>query len=78
MSFRDLADRAIELAEMGSVVFPPLGTGAALADKVLDLLDGLKDEAPDQESEEDLEAAHQALYDAMTAKGHKLSERLRG
>lgn len=78
MNIRDAIDKAIELAEAGAVVFPPLASGAALAEKVLDIVDGLKAEAPDGESEADLETAHKALYDSMVAKGHALSDRLRG
>lgn len=75
---RSLIDKAIDIAEMGGNVFPMLGTGAKLAETALSLLDGLKAEAPDADSEADIETAHKALYDAMTAKGHRLSDRLRG
>lgn len=77
-SIRDAIDKAIDLAEVGGTVFPMLGTGAMLAQNVLSVLDGLKKEAPDQSTEADLETAHKALFDAMTAKGHNLSDRLRG
>jgi hypothetical protein len=75
---RDVIDKAVELAEAGASVFPMLGTGAALAEKVLDIVDSLKTEAPDNDSEVDLEDAHAQLYETMTSKGHALSDRLRG
>lgn len=77
MDIRSAIDAAIELAKAGATVFPTLGNGAALAEKVLDILDDLKSEAPSGTREE-IEAAHQALYDEMIAKGHDLSARLRG
>lgn len=70
--------KAIELAEIGATVFPPLANGAKLANSVLEVIDGLHTSAPDHESMDDLEEAHKALYKAMTDKGHALSARLRG
>jgi hypothetical protein len=79
MDMRKLAEEAIALAKTASVVLPPLGTGAALAEKVLDIVDSIREEGgQDRETEEELEVAHQQLYQAMAAKGHALSERLRG
>ena len=77
MDARSAIDAAINLAKVGAAFFPTLGKGAALAEKTLDILDDLKTEAPPQTAEE-AEKAHQELYDAMTAKGHALSARLRG
>jgi hypothetical protein len=78
MDVRSAIDAAIQLAKAGAVVFPTLGNGAALAEKALDILDDLKAEAPSPRTLEEIEAAHKALYDEMTAKGHALSARLRG
>lgn len=78
MNIQTAIQSAISLAKAGSIVFPPLAGGAALAEKALDILDGLKPHAPDPASGEDIEAAHKELYDAMIAKGHALSDRLRG
>jgi hypothetical protein len=78
MNIRDAIDAAVQLAKAGAVVFPPLAGGAALAEKALDILDDLKGEAPDAGTKEEVEQAHQELYDAMTSKGHALSDRLRG
>lgn len=77
MNIRTAIDAAIALAKAGAVVFPPLAGGAALAEKTLDILDDLKSAAPDGTKEE-IEAAHQELFNAMIAKGHALSDRLRG
>lgn len=79
MDMETLARQAIALAKTASVVLPPLGTGAALAEKVLDIVDGIRNEGgQSNETTADLEAAHEELYSAMTAKGHALSDRLRG
>jgi hypothetical protein len=76
---RKLAEEAIALAKTASIVLPPLGTGAAIAEQVLNVVDGIRNEGgQDNETDAELEAAHKQLYDAMTAKGHALSDRLRG
>ena len=78
MDLKKLAEEAIALAKTAGTVLPVLGTGAAIAEKILGVVDSLKSEAPDDQTAQELEAAHQELYDAMIAKGHKLSDRLRG
>lgn len=77
MNLRSLIDDAIKLAHTGGEILPQLEGGAQVAEGILDLLDGLKDKAPDAASKEDLEAAHQALYKRVTEQGHDLSHRLR-
>jgi hypothetical protein len=78
MDFTKLAEQAISLAKIAGNVLPGLSGGAAIAEKILDVVDDLKQAAPDSGSAEDLEAAHKALYKEMTDKGHALSARLRG
>ena len=78
MNIRELIDKAIDLAKIGGEVLPPLKGGAAVAEGILDLLDNLKNVAPDPGSGQDLEAAHTALLKRISDKGHALSDRLRG
>ena len=78
MNIETAIEKAVELAKIGAVVFPPLGVGAELAEKVLDVVDSLKAHAPTDQSKDQLEQAHRELYDAMIAKGHALSDELRG
>ena len=78
MNIEAAIEKAIELAKIGAVVYPPLANGAKLAESTLEVLNGLHTSAPDHESMDDLEEAHKALYKAMTDKGHMLSARLRG
>lgn len=78
MDLRSLIDKAIDLAKIGGIVLPPLKGGAVVAEKILDVLDGLKGQAPDDATAEQIEEAHEALYKRVTDAGHDLSKRLRG
>lgn len=76
MDLKKLAEDAISVAKLAGNVLPGVGAGAQLAEGILNIVEGLKPHV-DPATGEDLEAAHKALYDAMTAKGHALSARLR-
>jgi hypothetical protein len=78
VNIRSLIDGAIQLAHMGGEILPPLKGGAVIADQLVDLLDGLKAVAPNQDAKADLEAAHVALLKRVSDKGHATSARLRG
>lgn len=78
MDIRSAIDAAIQLAKAGATVFPALAGGATLAENTLAILDNLKSKAPDSDTAEEVEQAHKELFDAMMAKGHALSDRLRG
>ena len=79
MDMKKLADEAIALAKSASVVLPALGTGATIAQSILDVITGLRHEGgQDKQTEAELEEAHDQLFNAMMEKGHNLSNRLRG
>jgi len=78
VNFRTLVDQAVAFAHAVGELLPPVEGGADIADKVLDVLDSLKDHAPEAASREQLEAAHAALLKRISDKGHALSDRLRG
>lgn len=78
MDLKTLAEEAIALAKTASAVLPALGTGAKIAEQIMGVVTSLQPHAPDAATSEGLEEAHQQLYDAMIAKGHTLSDRLRG
>lgn len=77
MDLKKLAEEAISLAKLAGNVLPGVSAGASVAEGILNIVDGLKPHV-DTGTAEDLEAAHKELYDAMVAKGHALSARLRG
>lgn len=77
MDLNTLAEEAISLAKLAGNVLPGVGAGASLAQGILNIVEGLKPHV-DVGTAEELEAAHKELYDAMIAKGHALSDRLRG
>lgn len=78
MDIKKLAEEAIALAKTASTVLPALGTGAKIAEQIMGVVASLRSEAPDGQTAQELEEAHQQLYDAMIEKGHQLSDRLRG
>lgn len=78
MDIRNLIEDAVSLAKVAGLVLPGVSGGAAIAEKVLDMVDGLKAAAPDDAAAADLEAAHVDLFKQVTDKGLMLSARLRG
>lgn len=77
MDLKKLAEEAISVAKLAGNVLPGVGAGAELAQGILNIVDGFKPHV-DAGTADDLEAVHKELYDAMIAKGHTLSDRLRG
>lgn len=78
MNLRSLIDQAINLAHSAGNVLPMVeGAGTVLQD-IANVVEGLKAHAPDGQSADQLEAAHQALLKKALDSGHDLSARLRG
>lgn len=77
MDLKSVAEEAISVAKLAGNVLPGLSAGAELAQGILNIVDGLKPHV-DAGTADELEAAHQQLFDEMLAKGHALSARLRG
>lgn len=76
-SISELIDRAIELAKAAAPLVPALGAGALIAEKVVDIIDGLGDEIP-ADKQTEAQAARALLADAVRAKAAATSDRLRG
>ncbi len=73
----DLLDEAIALAKMAAPLLPALGAGAAIGEKIIDLIDSFDDDIPvDQQAE--AQAARAELADAVRAKAAATSARSRG
>lgn len=77
---RALIDKAGELADMASILIPQaklVKGGTIVLSGVLDVIDGLRKDAPDAASEAELDK-HRAKVVAVQAKAKATSARLRG
>ena len=78
---KDLINKIATAAEAAATVLPAAGIAGGVArigTKLLDIVEDLHHHAPDNESKEQLEAAHDALVEAVSTKSSDLSRRLRG
>jgi hypothetical protein len=73
-----LIDSVLGVAKKLSPLIPTLSNGVALGEKVIDLIDDLKSDAPDQRTAAQMDADREALSDRVKAKAAKTSDRLRG
>ncbi len=80
MDMKALIAGIVKVADMASVVLPQakiVGGAANMGGKILDIIDGLKDQAePAQQAE--MQAARDKLATAVKAKAAATSARLRG
>lgn len=76
MDFKEVAEQAIKLAKVAGTVLPGLSGGAAIAEKIIDIVDGLADKAPLTETQEELQAAARELRAVTSAKAQATANRL--
>lgn len=80
MTIKDMLETVTKLANIASTVLPQakvVGGAATMGGKILDIIDGLKDQAePAQQAE--MQAARDKLATAVKAKASATSARLRG
>lgn len=74
---RALLDKALDMAKLASPLIPVLGTGAAIGEKIIDLIDSFGEDIPiDKQAE--AQAARAELAAKVRAKAQDTSSRLRG
>lgn len=79
MDFRALASGAISLAKTAGLVLPGLAGGAAIAEKILGVVDNLADHtAADAQSQEELREAAHELRARTSTKAQSTADRLDG
>lgn len=80
MTIKDMLATVTKLANIASVVLPQakiVGGAADLGGKILDIIDGLKDQG-DPAEQADMQLARDKLATAVKAKAKATSARLRG
>ena len=77
MDIGKLIDDAIALAKTATALIPGSTDDAivATAEKVVDIVDGLIDKAPDSRTQEKMQATRKALAAAVSAKAERTADR---
>jgi hypothetical protein len=78
MNISNLIDQAIALAKAAAPMVPTLGAGAAIAEKIVGIIDDLTDDAPDTRTQQEMQEQRAILAEAVKAKARATSDRLRG
>jgi hypothetical protein len=78
LDFRDVAAEAIKLAKTAGTVLPGLAAGAAIAEKIIGVVEALRDKATDATTQEELQAAADELRQKVSNKANATADRLDG
>lgn len=78
MDTKGLIDSVLGVAKKLGPMIPGLSNGIALGEKVIDIIDDLKSDAPDDRTAAQMDADRAALAEKVKAKAAATSNRLRG
>jgi hypothetical protein len=75
---KKLIESALSMAKMAAPLIPVLGSGVAIGEKIMGIIDDLSDDVPDARTQEAMQKDRAMLAEAVKAKAAATSDRLRG